>query len=343
MLDTRIKRFYLIVLLFLVIKVITVIILILFDSYVDLRSFLVWGVLLFSLLFSWKNRGLIATIFTMLALFVTIILNLSRSAHYSLLVLCFSITVISLVMNLSDKQFMDLLAFVFFLMYLFAALNKLNLGFMSGFLILNTSILLSQMATNFHTLFSLSLVFVSLSVILYEISLSIAVITKKVSTFFLVSGTAFHIAIILLMSGETLAITVDLLIYNLFCLIVLNKLYRRNWTTLFSVVWDAECSFCKTTITFLEKCDLWKRIEFVPNDNASRMKELGVLPEQSLKAIQVVDRETGVVYQGFAGFRCLSLVLPLFTILFPLLKFRPVEVLGQRVYALVAARRSCRN
>ena len=340
--DTRIKRFYTIVLSFLVIKVVAVILPILFDSYIDLGSFFIWGVLLFSLLFSWKYRGLIAPILTMVALFVTIILDLSRSAHYSLLILCFSITIISLLVNLSDKQFTDLLAFVFFLMYLFAALNKLNLGFLSGFLILNTSIPLSQIATNFHTLLSLSLVLISLLVVLYEISLSIAIITNNVSTFFLVSGTVFHISIILIMGGETLTITVELLIYNLFCVIVLNKLYRRNRTTLFSVVWDVGCSFCKTTITFLEKCDLWKRIEFVPNDNAGRIKELGVSPEQSLKAIQVVDRETAVIYPGFEGFRCLSLVLPLFTILFPLLKFRPVEVLGQRVYALVAARRSCR-
>jgi predicted DCC family thiol-disulfide oxidoreductase YuxK len=244
-------------------------------------------------------------------------------------------------MNLSDKQFMELLAFVFFLMYFFAGLNKLNLGFMSGFLLLNESILLSGFVEGFHTFFSVSLVVISLLVILFEILLSVAIIANRISTYYLVLGTAFHIIIVPLMGIGSLGVTVELLIYNLFCLVVLNGLFRRNLGVLYSVVWDAECSFCKTTVDFLKRCDLWSRIEFIPNNDSPRINELRVLREQSLKAIQVVNRETGLIYPGFEGFRCLSLVLPLFTIIFPLLHLRPVEVLGQRVYAAVAIRRSC--
>lgn len=342
MLTIRLQRFFGIVSLFLVIKVVTALILTLSDGKIGLIPVVVWTLSLVSLFISWRKQGCTYLLFTISVLFITIVLDLSRSNHYSLLVLCYTITAISIAWNLPEKLFMDFLAFVFFLVYFFAGINKLNLGFISGSLILSQSIRLSETLNHFSTILSLSLVVISISTVVFEILLSVAIITNKVSAFFLVFGALFHIAIILLMGGESPIITMELFIYNSFCLIVLTGLFKRNSTILFVVVWDVECSFCKTTIFFLEKCDLWTRIEFVPNDNYLRMKELGVIPEESLKAIQVVNCETTVVHSGYDGFRCLSLILPLFTILFPILKFRPVEAVGQKMYSFVAARRSCR-
>ena len=188
---------------------------------------------------------------------LALFLNLSRSSHFSLLIICYALLVLAYKEIINWDQFVDILAFVLFVTYVFAGLNKLNLGFLSGSVILNHSILNKYTGYNFGSTISYLVTSISLLVIIFEFVLAFVVITKRLQKSWLVLGVAFHISIVLFMHETSITIFVELLLFNYLCIVMLSSIFQRSHWVTFTVIWDANCSFCKGTISLLRLCGYW--------------------------------------------------------------------------------------
>jgi predicted DCC family thiol-disulfide oxidoreductase YuxK len=97
-------------------------------------------------------------------------------------------------------------------------------------------------------------------------------------------------------------------------------------------------------MTQLEELDGWRRLSFVDLERESRpAKEL--VPGASIEAMReqmTVVTPDGRALRGFFAFRELSLRLPIFSLLVPVMVAPGAEWIGTRVYAWVARRRARR-
>jgi predicted DCC family thiol-disulfide oxidoreductase YuxK len=123
---------------------------------------------------------------------------------------------------------------------------------------------------------------------------------------------------------------------------VLTLNFGGESKSIYLVIWDEKCSFCKSTIGLLSKVDYLDKLLFLPNSDIEALENYGITKEHSQSAMQVVDKSSNIVYSGFYGFRRISLVLVPFAALFPILSIPIIEKLGVKTYNYVALRRSCR-
>ena len=133
----------------------------------------------------------------------------------------------------------------------------------------------------------------------------------------------------------------ELVIFNVTCIVFLTSSFTGGTWPAYCIIWDQNCSFCKSTIQLIRKADFLHTLQFIPNSNVEALNGYGISREQSKAAMQVVDVSTNIVYSGFFGFRRLLLVLIPFAILFPLMSIPMIERLGGKTYEKIASRRSC--
>lgn len=287
-----------------------------------------------------------STIFILLfacLLLLYIFLDYSRSSHYSLLVLIYFAFLFDYFLRLSTKDFVALLNFILALVYLFGSLNKINTGFLSGFVIYNYSIFHGMLnSLGFNTLVSILLVSASVLVVIFELLLSVSLVINKVSPFILSMAICFHLFIIMFMNEFSFVIFFELVIFNLTCIILLTSNFARGMWPTYCIIWDENCSFCKSTILLIRKVDFLSKLQFIPNSSVEALNSHGISREQSEAAMQVIDLSTNIVYSGFHGFRRLLLVLIPFAIFFPLMSIPIIEKIGIKTYNTIALRRSCK-
>ena len=275
-------------------------------------------------------------------LLVYIILDYSRSSHYSLIVLLYFAFLFDHFLRLSTKDFIALLNFTLALVYFFGALNKINTGFLSGFVIYKHSIFHETLnSLGFNTLVSIILVLISILVVTFELMLSVLLFINRVSSIVLSTAIWFHLSIIILMHEFLLVNFMELVIFNVTCIVFLTSSFAGGTWPAYCIIWDQNCSFCKSTIQLIRKADFLHTLQFIPNSNVEALNGYGISREQSKAAMQVVDVSTNIVYSGFFGFRRLLLVLIPFAILFPLMSIPMIERLGGKTYEIIASRRSC--
>ena len=272
-----------------------------------------------------------------------ILWNYSRSSHFSLLVILYCVFAIDHFQKFKEKDFASLLNFTLALVYLFGSINKLNTGFLSGFMIYKYSILHSVMSSfGFDTIIAVLLIMISLSVIIFEFLMSVLLLANRVTPYMLSAAVFFHVSIISFMHEFSVVIFFELIVFNLTCIYVLTLNFGGESKPIYLVIWDERCSFCKSTIGFLRKVDYLEKLLFLPNSDIEALEKYRITEEQSQSAMQVVDKSSNIVYSGFYGFRRISLVLVPFAALFPILSIPIIEKLGVKTYNSIALRRSCR-
>ena len=119
-----------------------------------------------------------------------------------------------------------------------------------------------------------------------------------------------------------------------------QKLFPR----MMFVLYDGNCGLCRRTVARLEAVDVFKRIEFVNAlDRAEVVKRgLGWLSEaQTGRDMYAVIESRS--WAGFYAYRVLSLRIPLFWLVVPILYLWPIPVIGNWVYRRVADTRSCES
>jgi predicted DCC family thiol-disulfide oxidoreductase YuxK len=271
------------------------------------------------------------------------LVNYSRSSHYSLLVLVFFVYLFDFFLHFSSRDFLRFLNYTLALVYLFGFLNKLNIGFLSGFVFYQYSIFHeSIISIGFNSIVSILLSLISITVVVFEGFMAFSLFKNKLNVISLSLANYFHLSIIFVMHEYSLVTLLELVIFNVTCIILLTLAFAGDLRPGICVIWDANCTFCKSTIQIIRKLDFLGILEFIPNSQNKKLELLGITKQQSDLAMQVVEVSTGFVYSGFFGFRRILLALIPFSLLFPFMNIPLVERIGAECYRRIALRRSCK-
>jgi predicted DCC family thiol-disulfide oxidoreductase YuxK len=109
-----------------------------------------------------------------------------------------------------------------------------------------------------------------------------------------------------------------------------------------AVLFDGQCSFCRQSVLPLLLSDWLKRLEAIDFHDAALRQSIA--PDLSLDALDAalhIRLPDGRTFAGFDAFRELTKHLPAFWVLWPVLWLPGVAPVGRRVYAWIAARRTC--
>lgn len=219
------------------------------------------------------------------------------------------------------------------IVYLFAALSKLNPSYLSG------SVMASYLRTDgplavpgswrtFEPMLVLSTV-----ALLTELFVAVALWLPRWRRNAFVVGLGLH-AFILLTFQPPLA----LLIFGLASLAP-YILFLDAAPASRLVIWDASCSFCAGWVRWWRRLDWLGVLQFTPMDEPGVLESHGISELAAAEALHVVG-PTGTT-RAFGAVRSVAEVLPISFLWAPLLALPPVQWAGERVYRYVARRRSC--
>jgi predicted DCC family thiol-disulfide oxidoreductase YuxK len=106
------------------------------------------------------------------------------------------------------------------------------------------------------------------------------------------------------------------------------------------VVYDGECSFCRRSLRWFDRVDVWRRVR--PHDMTNRERVHRAFPEligADLDDAMFVVTAGRRVYRGFFAVRRLLWNSPMTWLLLPLFYLPGASAIGRRVYAWVARNR----
>ncbi len=106
------------------------------------------------------------------------------------------------------------------------------------------------------------------------------------------------------------------------------------------VLYDGHCGLCRHSIKTLQNLDWLHNLE--PVDFQNETEHLRVAPEipyAELDRAMHIKFGDGRTLSGFASFRALAWHLPLLWVLAPFLYVPGVKIIGDAIYAKIAARR----
>lgn len=159
------------------------------------------------------------------------------------------------------------------------------------------------------------------------------------------SGFLFHLFILTLMDAGTFSLAMfsgylGLLLQEDFDALRGWWIWRKR--RLATVLYDGRCGFCCGWMVPVLLCDWLHRVQAVDLHNApARQEVLPDVPLTRLEQTMHVRLPNGEIATGFDGIRRLLRHLPPAWLLLPLLWLPGVAAVGRRLYARVAARRSC--
>lgn len=217
--------------------------------------------------------------------------------------------------------------------YLFAALSKVNGTFLSGTIVAVTLRSDGPLAVpdgwrTFEPMAALSIL-----AIVTELFLAVALWLPRWRRTAFVVGLGLHLAIAIwfVPTAELVVFALIILAPYLFFL----PAPPRGA----AVAWDDSCGFCRDWVALFRSLDWLAALRFVPSSDGGELANLGIPRSDADRALQLV---TG--HGREQGFRAVVGVLELTPAAFlwaPLLRLPPIAWLGDRVYRRVAARRSC--
>jgi predicted DCC family thiol-disulfide oxidoreductase YuxK len=217
------------------------------------------------------------------------------------------------------------------IVYLFAALAKMNPSFLSGSVIAASlrrdGIAIPEAFITFEPMFVMSI-----AVISAELFLAFALWSPRWRPAGFVVGLALHVGIVAVMYSAWDLATFGVATLALYVAFIPAARGGR------SVVWDDSCSFCKTWVRWFRRLDWLDALRFVP---LSRLSESGlpVREEDALEALHVIGPRR--ITRGFAAVTDVLAITPLGFLWAPLLRIRPIAAVGERAYRRVAERRTC--
>ena len=220
------------------------------------------------------------------------------------------------------------------IVYLFAALSKVNPLFLAGTVVSTTLRRDGPLAVPLEWRTFEVMAVLSILAILTELFLAIALWLPRWRRLAFVVGTGLHvgIAIWFIPTGQLVIFSVIILSPYLLFL----DAPRRGT----AVVWDDSCGFCAGWVRLFRRLDWLQALRFVPSSDRAELERLGVDREEADRALQLVGRRRRRG-RGFAAVVGVAELLPISFLWAPLLRLPPIAAVGERVYRRVAARRRC--
>ena len=219
------------------------------------------------------------------------------------------------------------------IVYLFAAISKVNAVFLSGtvlnsYLSTDAPLAIPQAWRSFELMASLSIL-----TIILELMLAIGLWLPRWRRTVMVLGLALHLGTIVWMTVP-LQLTIFALVMFSGYLAFLSP--ERGSVT---VVWDDSCGFCRQWVTWFRRLDWLAALRFVPISQLP-VPGLDVTADQAAAAMHAVTARS--TRTGFGAVIRVLGVLPISFLWAVVLELPPIRALGDRAYRAVAARRTCR-
>jgi predicted DCC family thiol-disulfide oxidoreductase YuxK len=217
------------------------------------------------------------------------------------------------------------------ILYAFAVLAKLNPSFLSGSVVAASlrrgGLAFPETWITFEWMFLLSIL-----VIVGEAFLAVGLWRRRWRPAAFVVGLVLHVGILVVMQNAW-----DLAVFTAATLSLYIAFVDAPRGRL-AVVWDDGCGFCGAWVRWFGRLDWLDVHRFVPR---SRLAESGlpVSADAAVEALHLV--EPSGTSRAFAAVRRILARLPVSFLWAPLLAIRPIPSVGERVYARVAARRTC--
>jgi predicted DCC family thiol-disulfide oxidoreductase YuxK len=218
------------------------------------------------------------------------------------------------------------------LVYLFAALAKLNADFLSG-TVLNSylrtegPLALPSSWRSFELMAGLSLLTIAM-----ELLLAAGLWLPRWRRSTMTLGLGLHAGMILWMTVPYQLLVFAITMFSGYLAFLAPG--RGSMT----VVWDDSCGFCAGWVRWFGRLDWLLALRFMPL-SALPQAGLGVTPDEAATAMHVVSGSS-----KRTGFRAVTRVLGVLPVSFlwaPLLDLPPIRSVGERAYRAVARRRTC--
>ncbi len=180
--------------------------------------------------------------------------------------------------------------------------------------------------------------------VLFEGTFLLAVLVPRVTWVYLLAGAGMHIGILVTMAAPFLQWVV---LYAAF-LPILRTNFPGTWirahlktTRTWAIIFDGHCRLCIRSMVFLGYADARKNLEFVDLEAQwGRVRSIApeLTRERALHVMHVVTPK-GAVLGGFFAFKELTRALPLLWPLALLTHAPLANLIGPKIYQLVADRR----
>lgn len=221
------------------------------------------------------------------------------------------------------------------IVYLFAAISKLNPSFLSGSVISaalrRDGIAFPEAWITFEPMFVLSVL-----VILVELLLAIGLWFRRWRGLALVAGLVLHVGIVLTMHAAW-----DLAGFSVATL-ALYLAFVDAPRGGHVVVWDDGCGFCGAWVRWFRRLDWLDTLRFVPRSalaESTAQVRAAVSAQAAAEALHLVRQRH--VSRGFAAVTDVLAVLPVSFLWAPILRAPAIASAGERAYRRVARRRTC--
>jgi predicted DCC family thiol-disulfide oxidoreductase YuxK len=304
---------------------------------------LVWFTAAIALTIGWRPRIASAALCVIVAGLIAADRTLYNQHLYLLGVVCLVLSLADDVPAGSERRWvarwpLTLLGFQMSAVYGFGALAKLSLDFVTGTVLF--AVFAQQPITSLAGGWLLDasvLVPLSILVIAAELVLSIGPWFPRARSTVLAVAGPLHLGMLFLLplsAGGAMRLAV----FGGIQLAILLVAFAPRERVL--VVWDDECSFCGTWVTFLHRLDWLQLVSFVPLSEPDQYTDQGISPAAAMDALQLRAAD-GSVNAGFEAVRRLAYLFPATMLLAPWLALPPTRKVGAWLYGRTALRRRC--
>lgn len=177
--------------------------------------------------------------------------------------------------------------------------------------------------------------------ILFEVSFIVLILFPMLRWVAVVGGLMFHN-----MTNAFMAISFTALQVCYTAFLNWSDIFRWIGKRLFKddlyVLFDGNCKICRRTIAILQRFDVFGRIAYVNALDHPQLERLGLAWVDSVELFQDMHAISGKSkWKGYDAYRKLTLRIPWFWPVWPLLWVRPVPDIGKIIYRKVADSRMC--
>jgi predicted DCC family thiol-disulfide oxidoreductase YuxK len=226
-------------------------------------------------------------------------------------------------------------------LYLFAGIWKFNHDYFTGMQMLEhiRAFLIFPDPNNPNPWIYRALSILAIAV---EFVLAFQFLFRKIYLLFVQSlGFFFHLSIVLLI-GEDLRNSFQLVLFATACLCLYPLCDFRNWQDQkLKVYWDADCSFCAQSINFFKKLDRGMNFDFLSNQ---RVESLANLPFEKNLIYDTIIVHNELTDEFWTKSRAILFVITnnyFFWFAKPLLYLPFIFKLSDKAYDRVAGKRTC--
>lgn len=298
--------------------------------------------------FAMKKYRIFPLSIVLISNFILIFVYNIINQHFAFITSILTIYLLDSILNKSSMTKMDidrtialLLVAQLSILYLFAAIWKINLDYFTGTQMLQhiRSFLIFPSIENPMSAFYISLSIIGViieSLLAFQFLYGQRILVPIQSV-----GFIFHVILIILI-GEDIRNTFQLILFASICLAIYPLCDFTNWrewkTTVF---WDEGCTFCRKSVSIFQLIDQSKNFEFVSNMSLDKYGNLPFDANLTFDTIIVYDSQSSqYLIKSKAIFFIISNTY-FFWFLKPLIKLPIVFIFTDKLYDRVARARTC--